>query len=253
MYVVFTIFSATRCDFISRTGNHYISRETTRNVLWSRSSVCLCVCLSVCLSAAACLHYCTDPGVTWRSGRGCPLVVHYWADLQSVHGLCCYSNTMEMRVGLGRDKKKLTRGKLRHPPMRLLLAGRISHRRRLMASILRYFLVSLNHRTKARDYGESIGVLQKGKYAFFLYSSVYRYQYQQAGSSVANQSNMPVIPSTPCNRNVIDSSNYSTSIGCMAYSLMRRPVRVRYTKYAYRTYLRVTKLRTYPIVRSTYL
>jgi len=44
------------------------------------------LCLSVCLSAATCLRYCTDPGVTWRSARGCPLVVHYWADLQSVHG-----------------------------------------------------------------------------------------------------------------------------------------------------------------------
>ena len=53
---------------------HYMSREsqTTRNVhvhvLWSRASVCL----SVWLSAAACLHYCTDPDVTCRSGRGCP-------------------------------------------------------------------------------------------------------------------------------------------------------------------------------------
>jgi len=53
------------------------------------------LCLSVCLSAAACLHYCTDPDVTWRSGRGCPLVVHCWADLQSVHGLRCYGNTIE--------------------------------------------------------------------------------------------------------------------------------------------------------------
>ena len=53
--------------------------------------------LCVCLSAAACPHYCTDPDVTWRSGRGCPLVVHYWADLKSVHGLHCYGNTMEMR------------------------------------------------------------------------------------------------------------------------------------------------------------
>ena len=52
----------------------------------------MCVCVSVCLSAAACLHYCTDPDVTWRSGRGCPLVVHCWADLQSVHGLRCYGN-----------------------------------------------------------------------------------------------------------------------------------------------------------------
>jgi len=46
--------------------------------------------LCVCLSTAACLHYCTDPDVIWGSGRGCPLVVHYWADLQSVHGLHCY-------------------------------------------------------------------------------------------------------------------------------------------------------------------
>jgi len=73
----------------------YISREskTTRNVLWS----CASVCLSVCLSAAACPHYCTDPDVTWGSGRGCPLVVHYWADLQSVPGMRCYGNIMEMR------------------------------------------------------------------------------------------------------------------------------------------------------------
>jgi len=52
----------------------YISREskTTKNVLWSRASVCLCVCVSVCLSAAECLHYCTDPDVTWGSGRDAP-------------------------------------------------------------------------------------------------------------------------------------------------------------------------------------
>jgi len=58
--------------------------------------------LCVCLSAAACRHYCTDPDVTWGSGRGCLLVVHFWADLQSVHGLRCYGNTMEMR---GRAKR----------------------------------------------------------------------------------------------------------------------------------------------------
>jgi len=44
------------------------------------------------MSAAACPHYCTDPDVTWGSGRGCPLVVHYWVDMQSVHGLRCYGN-----------------------------------------------------------------------------------------------------------------------------------------------------------------
>jgi len=75
---------------------YYISREsqTTRNVLWSRASVCVCVCLS----AAACPHYCTDPSVTLGSGRVYPLVVHYWADLQSVHGLRCHGNTMEMSI-----------------------------------------------------------------------------------------------------------------------------------------------------------
>jgi len=52
----------------------------------------LCVCVSVCVSAAAWLRYCTDPDVTWGSGVGCPLVVHYWADLQSVHGLRCHGN-----------------------------------------------------------------------------------------------------------------------------------------------------------------
>ena len=50
------------------------------------------MCLSVCLSAAACPHYCTDPDVTWGNGMGCFLVVHYWVDLQSVHGLRCYGN-----------------------------------------------------------------------------------------------------------------------------------------------------------------
>jgi len=53
--------------------------------------------LRVCLSAAACLHYCTDPDVTWGSGRGCPLVVHYWADLQSVHRLRCCSKLTRKR------------------------------------------------------------------------------------------------------------------------------------------------------------
>ena len=54
--------------------------------------VCQCVCVSVCLSAAVCPHYCTDPDVTWGVVGDTPLVVHYWADLQSVHGLRCYGN-----------------------------------------------------------------------------------------------------------------------------------------------------------------
>jgi len=66
----------------------------------------LCVCLSVCLSAAVCPHYCTDTNVTWGSVKRCPLVVHYWADLQSVHGWRCYGNTMEMH---GRAQRQSAR------------------------------------------------------------------------------------------------------------------------------------------------
>jgi len=42
--------------------------------------------MSVCLTLAAFPHYCTDPNVTWGNDRGCPPVVHYWADLQLVQG-----------------------------------------------------------------------------------------------------------------------------------------------------------------------
>ena len=51
----------------------------------------LFVCV-VCLSLAVLPHYGTDPDVTWGNGRGCPLVVHYLADLQWVHGFRCYDN-----------------------------------------------------------------------------------------------------------------------------------------------------------------
>jgi len=47
------------------------------------------VCLSVCLSL---LHSRTTAH-NLGNGRGCPLVVQYWADLQSVHGFRCYDNT----------------------------------------------------------------------------------------------------------------------------------------------------------------
>jgi len=57
--------------------------------LWSRASDCL--------SAAACPQYCTDPDITCKNGRGCPLVAHRWADLQSVHGLRCYGNIARTR------------------------------------------------------------------------------------------------------------------------------------------------------------
>jgi len=52
----------------------YISREslTTRNVLWSRASVYVCV--TVHSRMPTLLH---GPGCNLGSGRGCPLVVHY--------------------------------------------------------------------------------------------------------------------------------------------------------------------------------
>jgi len=49
----------------------------------------------VCLSTAACPHYCMDLDVTWRNGRGCRLVVHYWVDLQSVQGFRWYDNIVQ--------------------------------------------------------------------------------------------------------------------------------------------------------------
>jgi len=68
----------------------------------------LCVCVSVCLSAGACPHCFTEPDVTWGSGRGCPLVVPYWADLQSVHGLRCYRNITRTLVTSFRPSRDVT-------------------------------------------------------------------------------------------------------------------------------------------------
>ena len=66
------------------------------------------VCVSVCLSAAVRPHYCTDPDVTWGHVRGCPLVVHYWVDLQSGHGLRCYGNITRTLVTSLRPSRDMT-------------------------------------------------------------------------------------------------------------------------------------------------
>ena len=84
----------------SVTITHYILRwvvDDAKCIVVTR--VCVCVC--VCLSAAICPHYCTDPDVTWGRGRGCSLVVHYWAHLQSGHGLRCYGNITRTLVYAG--------------------------------------------------------------------------------------------------------------------------------------------------------
>jgi len=57
----------------------------------------VCLCMYVCLSLAAFPHYCTDPDVTWGNGRRCPVVVHYWADLQSVNA-CFVAMTTQRRT-----------------------------------------------------------------------------------------------------------------------------------------------------------
>ena len=59
--------------------------------LWS---VCLSVCLTVPGRIPTLLH---GPRCNLGNGRGCPLVVHYWADLQSVHGFCCCDNMARTR------------------------------------------------------------------------------------------------------------------------------------------------------------
>jgi len=80
------------------------------------------VCVSVCLSVAAFPHYCTDPDVTWGNGMGCPLVVHCWADLQSVHGFRCYDN---IAPNAGCQRVLVL-------ALCLVITFRVSHRRREM-------------------------------------------------------------------------------------------------------------------------
>ena len=50
------------------------------------------VCVSVCL----CVCVCPRPHA-YTIARGCPLVVHYWADLQSGYRLRCYGNITRTR------------------------------------------------------------------------------------------------------------------------------------------------------------
>jgi len=51
----------------------------------------LSVCLSVPRRISTLLH--ADPDVTWGNATGRLIVVHCWADLQSVLGFRCSNNT----------------------------------------------------------------------------------------------------------------------------------------------------------------
>ena len=53
--------------------------------------------LSACLSVAAFPHYCSDPDENWGMVR-VPLVVHYWADLQSVQGFVAMITQSEREI-----------------------------------------------------------------------------------------------------------------------------------------------------------
>jgi len=65
------------------------SLHFARGITSAKCILVTAVCVSVCLSVP---DYCTDLDVTLENGRGCPVVVHCWAALQSVHGFCCYEN-----------------------------------------------------------------------------------------------------------------------------------------------------------------
>jgi len=54
--------------------------------------VSVCLCVSVPCRIPTDLQCCPDPGITLGNGRGCPLVVHYWAYLQLMHRFYYYGN-----------------------------------------------------------------------------------------------------------------------------------------------------------------
>jgi len=55
-------------------------------------SVRQCLCLSMCLSVPRRIPALLHPDVTWGMVGVHSIDVHYWADLQSVHGFRCYDN-----------------------------------------------------------------------------------------------------------------------------------------------------------------
>jgi len=66
-----------------RTPWHYVSRDGSQGEIYIGHGR-LCVCLSVACRIPTLLH---GPGCNWGNLRGtCPLVLHYWADLQSYTG-----------------------------------------------------------------------------------------------------------------------------------------------------------------------
>ena len=80
------------CQSGSYIGLHRVSSKSFLQFTWvvddAKCILVTRVCLSVCLSVAACLSL-------LHGGPGCN--VHYWADLQSVHGWRCYGSIARTR------------------------------------------------------------------------------------------------------------------------------------------------------------
>ena len=88
-------------DDVSHKPSSRLSSYFARVIDNAKCILVTCICVCVCWSADACSHYCTDPDVTWGNGRRCPLVVHYWVDLQSVHALHCHDNIVPCVLATG--------------------------------------------------------------------------------------------------------------------------------------------------------
>jgi len=84
--------SSCEADHTDTYTNNFKSAYTFLHFAWVIDDAKCIMVTHVCVCPRPYAHTCTDPDVTWGSGRGCPLVVHYWADLQSVHGLRWYGN-----------------------------------------------------------------------------------------------------------------------------------------------------------------
>ena len=72
---------------------HYISRSPGE-MYSGHGHLSVSACLCVPRRIPALLH---GPGCNLGEWQGCPLVVHYWADLQSVNGFRCYDKQRRTR------------------------------------------------------------------------------------------------------------------------------------------------------------
>ena len=77
------------CLMIGHLSLHLASLHFVWGVAEANCIVAMAICLSVPHRIPTLLH---SPDVNWGHGRGFPLVVQCWADLQLVPGFHCYDN-----------------------------------------------------------------------------------------------------------------------------------------------------------------